>query len=162
MKLKSVYLGLLLALALILSYVETLIPFSVAVPGIKIGMSNLTVIWCLYLLSFREAMLLSVSKAILSGLLFGNQKKWSFLFTSSFGPLQFFSHCLCCCFFFYSFFLGNFLCYVSSIQVYVVHSTIKWVQQCRLVQEIGQARIDWILNVIFFNLNLFKFCPIQI
>ena len=72
MKLKSVYLGLLLALALILSYVETLIPFSVAIPGIKIGMSNLTVIWCLYLLSFREAMLLSVSKAILSGLLFGN------------------------------------------------------------------------------------------
>ncbi len=72
MKLKSVYLGLLLALALILSYVETLIPFSIAIPGIKIGMSNLTVIWCLYLLSFREAMLLSVSKAILSGLLFGN------------------------------------------------------------------------------------------
>ena len=72
MKLKSVYLGLLLALALILSYVETLIPISIAIPGIKIGMSNLTVIWCLYLLSFREAMLLSVSKAILSGLLFGN------------------------------------------------------------------------------------------
>ncbi len=72
MKLKSIYLGLLLALALILSYVETLIPFSVAIPGIKIGMSNLAVVWCLYLLSFREAMLLSVSKAVLSGLLFGN------------------------------------------------------------------------------------------
>ncbi len=72
MKLKSIYLGLLLAFALILSYVETLIPFSVAIPGIKIGMSNLAVVWCLYLLSFREAMLLSVSKAVLSGLLFGN------------------------------------------------------------------------------------------
>ena len=58
MKLKSIYLGLLLALALILSYVETLIPFSIAIPGIKIGMSNLAVVWCLYLLSFREAMLL--------------------------------------------------------------------------------------------------------
>ena len=72
MKVKTVYLGLLLALSLILSYVETLIPFSVAIPGIKIGMSNLAVVWCLYLLSFKEAMMLCVSKAILSGLLFGS------------------------------------------------------------------------------------------
>ena len=72
MKLKSVYLGLLLAFALILSYVETLIPFSVAMPGIKIGMSNLAVVWCLYLFSFKDAMLLTICKAVLSGLLFGN------------------------------------------------------------------------------------------
>ena len=72
MKLKSVYLGLLLAFALILSYVETLIPFSVAMPGIKIGMSNLAVVWCLYLFTFRDAMLLTICKAVLSGLLFGN------------------------------------------------------------------------------------------
>lgn len=72
MKNKTVHMGLLLALSLILSYVETFIPFAVAIPGIKIGLSNLAVLICLYLFSRREALLLAACKAILSGLLFGN------------------------------------------------------------------------------------------
>lgn len=72
MKSKTVYIGVLLALSLILSYVETLIPFAVAIPGIKIGLSNLAVLICLYLFSWKEALLLTVGKAILSGLLFGS------------------------------------------------------------------------------------------
>lgn len=72
MKNKIVYLGLLLALSLILSYIETLLPFAVAIPGIKIGLANLAVLICLYLFSLKEAMLLTVAKAILSGLLFGS------------------------------------------------------------------------------------------
>ncbi len=64
--------GLLLAFALILSYVEVLIPFHVAIPGIKLGLANLAVILCLYLFGYRQALLLTVLKAVLSGFLFGN------------------------------------------------------------------------------------------
>ena len=42
--------GLLLAFALILSYIESLIPFSFGVPGIKLGLANLSVLICLYLI----------------------------------------------------------------------------------------------------------------
>lgn len=64
--------GLLTALALILSYVETLIPMPFAIPGIKLGLANLAVILCLYLFDCKEAMLLTVVKALISGFLFGN------------------------------------------------------------------------------------------
>lgn len=69
---KTAYMGLFLAFALILSYIETLIPFTPAIPGIKLGLANLAVILCLYLFDFKSALLLTTVKAILSGLLFGN------------------------------------------------------------------------------------------
>lgn len=69
---RTAFSGLLLAFALILSYIETLIPFQSGIPGIKLGLANLAVLLCLYLLDWREALLLSTLKALLSGLLFGN------------------------------------------------------------------------------------------
>lgn len=72
MKNKAAYLGLLLAFALILSYIEVLLPLQVGIPGVKLGLANLAVLLCLYLFTVKEAMLLSVVKAILTGLLFGN------------------------------------------------------------------------------------------
>ncbi|MCM1134514.1 MAG: Gx transporter family protein [Clostridium sp.] len=68
----TAYMGLLLAFALILSYVETLVPLQIGIPGVKLGLANLAVVLCLYLLGWREALLLTVVKAFLSGLLFGN------------------------------------------------------------------------------------------
>ena len=64
--------GLLTALAMVLSYLESLVPLSFAVPGVKLGLSNLAVVLCLYLFGWRKALLLTVVKAIFSGLLFGN------------------------------------------------------------------------------------------
>ncbi len=64
--------GLLLAFALILSYVETLIPLGVGIPGIKLGLANLAVVLCLYLFGWKEAMLLTIIKALLCAFLFGN------------------------------------------------------------------------------------------
>ena len=71
-KSSAAYLGLLAAFALILSYVETLIPFQVGIPGIKIGLANLAVLLGLYLFGWKEAVLLAVLKAFAGGLLFGN------------------------------------------------------------------------------------------
>lgn len=69
---KTAYMGLLTALALILSYVENLISFQTGIPGVKIGLANLAVLICLYLFSWREAMILTIVKAVVSGFLFGN------------------------------------------------------------------------------------------
>ncbi|MCI8280512.1 MAG: Gx transporter family protein [Lachnospiraceae bacterium] len=65
-------LGMMLALALLCSYIETLIPMPLLVPGIKIGLANLVVLAALYLLGTKEALALSLARIFLSGFLFGN------------------------------------------------------------------------------------------
>lgn len=72
MKTKTAHTGLLLAFALILSYIEVLIPFSLGIPGIKLGLANLAVVMTLYLVGYKEALVLTVIKAVLCGFLFGN------------------------------------------------------------------------------------------
>lgn len=89
---KIVQLGFFLALALILAYVESLIPFSFGIPGIKLGLPNLIVVLLLYqgevawgnteqsdastggISSFgvREALLINGLRIVLSGFLFSN------------------------------------------------------------------------------------------
>ena len=59
--------GMLVALAFLLSYVETLIPFSFAIPGIKLGLANLVVITALYCLG---AFVISIVRIMLTGLTF--------------------------------------------------------------------------------------------
>ena len=63
--------GLLTALALVLGYVESMIPIVVGVPGIKLGLSNGVLIFALYALSTPIAWMLMLVKVVLSGLLFG-------------------------------------------------------------------------------------------
>ena len=48
------------ALALIFSYVETLIPISFGIPGVKLGLANLIIVAALYKMALKEAYLLSV------------------------------------------------------------------------------------------------------
>lgn len=81
---KTAYLGLLLAFALILSYIEVLIPFSFGIPGIKLGLANFAVILALYLIGYREAFALTIAKALLCSLLFGNM---SMMLYSLFGAV---------------------------------------------------------------------------
>lgn len=64
--------GVFLTFALILSYIESLIPFYFGVPGMKLGLANLIVVLFLYLTSAKEALLLSILRVVLSGFLFGN------------------------------------------------------------------------------------------
>ena len=69
---KTAWLGMLLAFALILSYVEALIPFPFMVPGMKLGLANMATLLVLYLIGEKEAAIVSVSRIILVGFLFGN------------------------------------------------------------------------------------------
>ena len=69
---KTAYMGIFLALALICSYIETLIPFHIGIPGVKLGLTNIVIVWALYLLGAKEALMISVLRIILSGMMFGN------------------------------------------------------------------------------------------
>lgn len=69
---KTAYLGLFTALAIIFGYVETLIPVFVGIPGIKLGLANLAVLFILERYSFKDAALVSLVRIIVIGFLFGS------------------------------------------------------------------------------------------
>lgn len=69
---KIATLGLAIALAMIMSYIEALVPLSFAVPGIKMGLANIVIIFVLYKIGTKEAILVSVIRVILVSLLFSN------------------------------------------------------------------------------------------
>lgn len=69
---KLVTLSSLIAVAMILSYIESFIPAFVAVPGVKIGLSNIATVFTLYTLGWPYAICVSVVRVFLSALLFGN------------------------------------------------------------------------------------------
>ena len=69
---KIAYLGLLIALAFVFSYIEFLIPVNIGVPGAKLGLANLVIIVALYTLSEKDAFVLSVVRIVLVGFTFAN------------------------------------------------------------------------------------------
>ena len=70
---KIAILGLCTALAMVFSYIEVLIPPIVtAIPGIKIGLPNIVIIFLLYRLGFKEAVIVSLVRVFAVSLLFGN------------------------------------------------------------------------------------------
>lgn len=89
---RTAELGLFLALALILSYVESLIPFSFGIPGIKLGLPNLIVLLLLYDETgngAREALLVNGLRIVLSGFLFSNL--YAILYALAGAALSFFA-----------------------------------------------------------------------
>lgn len=69
---RTAYLGVFVSLAMIVSYVESLIPFYFGIPGIKLGLSNLVIILVLYRMKTADAFLVSIVRVVLSAVLFGN------------------------------------------------------------------------------------------
>lgn len=69
---KIAYLGLLTALAILLGYVESLIPVDFGIPGVKLGLCNVVIVFVLQLFGWREALLVTVLRVLAIGFLFGN------------------------------------------------------------------------------------------
>lgn len=65
-------LGVCTAAAMVLSYVETLIPVPFAVPGVKLGLANLVAIYLLMKLDWRYAAPVSLVRVLLTAVLFGS------------------------------------------------------------------------------------------
>lgn len=64
--------ALLTAAALILGYIDSLIPLVPSVPGIKLGLSNLVLLYAIFYMRPHETALLMLLKVGLSSLLFGS------------------------------------------------------------------------------------------
>lgn len=84
---RTARIGLYLALALICSYVEALLPFNFGVPGIKLGLANTVVLFVLYTMKAKDALLVSVLRVLLAGFMFGNP--FSILYSLAGGLLSF-------------------------------------------------------------------------
>ena len=84
---KIAYLGLLIALAFVFSYIEFLIPVNIGIPGAKLGLANLVIIVALYTLNEKDAFALSMVRIVLVGFTFANLA--SMLYSFAGGILSF-------------------------------------------------------------------------
>lgn len=75
--------GLFVALAMIFSYVESLLPIPFPVPSMRLGFANIAIIAVLYMYGERDAFAVNLIRIILSAMLFGTIN--SFLFSISGG-----------------------------------------------------------------------------
>ena len=66
------YCAMLSALAMVFGYVEALIPFSVGVPGMKLGIANLVIVVSLHLLPTYQVFFIQLIRIVLISFLFGN------------------------------------------------------------------------------------------
>ena len=69
---KIAFCGLILALALIAGYIESLVPVVVAIPGIKLGAANSVILILLYMVGVKEAYFVNITRVMLAGFLFGS------------------------------------------------------------------------------------------
>lgn len=84
---KVARMGVFIALAMIFSYIEVLIPFNFGIPGVKLGIANIVTVTSLYVFSTGETFGISVIRIVLMGILFGNGM--SLLYSLAGGLLSF-------------------------------------------------------------------------
>ena len=81
---RLVFMGLCTAIALLLSYVEAVLPpiFS-AVPGIKMGLANICIVFALYRFGVFDAALISLVRLVIVSMLFGNPMMFIYSFAGA-------------------------------------------------------------------------------
>lgn len=86
---KFVQLSMLLALAVVLNIIETLIPFFYGIiPGLKLGIANIIILFVLYYFSFKDALIVTILKVFLLGILRNGIFSPAFFFSLSGGILS--------------------------------------------------------------------------
>ncbi len=79
--------GIFICVAALMGYLESLIPFAFPVPGIRLGLANIVIIWVLYTLGLRSALIVSLLRCLIIGLLFGNIYSIMFSIAGAFSSL---------------------------------------------------------------------------
>lgn len=69
---KAAFIGLLGAFAIIISYIESLIPINIGIPGIKPGFANIVIVIVLYAMNIKSAAIINLIRIIIIGIMFGN------------------------------------------------------------------------------------------
>lgn len=64
--------AMLVALAIIFSYVEFMIPINLGIPGIKLGLANLVIVIALYTLKLSDVWIISILRILIIGFMFGS------------------------------------------------------------------------------------------
>ena len=81
---KTALLGVLTSVALVLSYLESILPpIWAAVPGIKVGLPNVVIIFLLYKFGVKEAAIVSFIRLFIVALLFGNVMTLAYSFAGA-------------------------------------------------------------------------------
>ena len=80
---KLTVMALTTAIALVLSFIESQIPAFVAVPGVKMGLPNIAIVYALYRLGWREAAMISLIRVVLVSLLFGSAASFLYSFAGA-------------------------------------------------------------------------------
>lgn len=82
---KVAFLGVCTAVALVLAYVESLLPpLFAAVPGIKLGLPNIAIIFVLYRYGVGSAAMVSLVRMTAVALLFGNPMTFAYSLAGGF------------------------------------------------------------------------------
>lgn len=123
--------AMLLALSVVLNIIESFIPiFSGAVPGFKLGLSNIVILLVVYIYGFKDALLISILKVFLVGILRTGLFSMSFFFSLGGAILSVIAMCLV-----------KKITKLSIIGVSIVGS---------ISHTLGQ----FIIAIIFYNVNM--------
>lgn len=92
---KFTRLSLLLALSVVLNLIESMLPiFSGVIPGLKLGLANIIILFVLYNYSFKDALYLSILRVFLIGILRTGLFSVSFFFSLGGAILSIIAMCL--------------------------------------------------------------------
>ena len=86
--LRYVTLSLLLAIAIVLNYLESFIP-SIGIPGVKLGLANIVILICLYKYKVYETLMVDLLRVLLASLLKGTFLSIAFYMSLSGAMLSF-------------------------------------------------------------------------
>lgn len=75
------YIGLLAAFAVVISYIESLLPINIGIPGVKPGLANFVIVIALYEFNVKDAFMINLIRILIVGMMFGNL--FSILFSIS-------------------------------------------------------------------------------
>ncbi len=81
-----VFISVLVAQGMILSFIETMLPIPFIAPGAKLGLANIVTLSAIYLLTFKQAAAVVLLRVILTAVTFGSLS--SFLYSLSGGVLS--------------------------------------------------------------------------
>ena len=85
--------AILIAVAFVLSWIELILSITTPIPGIKIGLANLAVLFTMYYCSEKEAFMVLVGRLVLNAILFGNVN--SLIYSVAGGLLSFVIMVIC-------------------------------------------------------------------
>lgn len=85
--------AMLVAVAFVLAWLEAQIPAFIAVPGVKLGLTNIVVMIALYKLGWRDAFIINLVRIVLVGVTFGSL--YSLWYSLAGGMLSFIGMLIC-------------------------------------------------------------------